>query len=65
MKDERTVQQASDITEEFVSAYIDELERNRIRVHYVWPLSARLDEHQARMRKHAAKIAKTTESTAD
>lgn len=62
---ERGVQSASDVTEDFLNYYIDELENNRIRVHYVWPLSSRFDEHQARMRKHAAKIAKTTESTAD
>lgn len=63
---ERGVQSASDITEDFLNYYIDELENNRIRVHYVWPLSARLDEHQVRMRKHTAKIASSqTETTAD
>ena len=62
---ERSVQSASDITEDFLNCYIDELERNRIRVHYVWPLSARLDEHQARMKKYAAKRASQTEATAD
>lgn len=63
---ERSIQSASDVTEDFLSYYIDALERNKIRVHYVWPLSARLDEHRTRMRKHAAKIASSqTETTVD
>ena len=66
IQEERGVQSVSDVTEDFLNYYIDELERNRIRVHYVWPLSSRLDEHQARMRKKKKKIASSkTETTAD
>ena len=56
-----------DIDDNFVDTYIDCLEFLKIRIHYVWPLSSRLDEHQTRMRKHAAKIVavETAESTAD
>lgn len=66
IKEKKNIQSAADITEDFLNYYIDELERNRIRVHYVWPLSARLDEHQARIKKYTAKgVASEVGITAD
>lgn len=56
-----------DIDDSFLDTYIDCLELLKIRVHYVWPLSSRLDEHKARMKKHAAKkaAAEAPKTTAD
>lgn len=58
---------ADDIDDNFLDTYIDCLEFLKIRVHYVWPLSSRLDEHRARMEKHAAKVAaaEAAKATAD
>lgn len=58
---------ADDIDDNFLDTYIDCLEFLKIRVHYVWPLSSRLDEHRVRMKKNAAKkaAAEATETTAD
>lgn len=64
LKQEKGVQTSADITEQFLDAYIDALETNRIRVHYTWPLSVRLDEHQKMIQKSAAVLAKP-KSTAD
>lgn len=58
---------ADDIDDNFLDTYIDCLEFLKIRVHYVWPLSSRLDEHRVRMKKHAAKVAaaEAAKATAD
>lgn len=55
---------AADIDREFIDTYIDILEFLKIRVHYSWPLSVRLDEHQKMVQKSAAVLAKP-KSTAD
>lgn len=64
LKQEKAVQKSADITEKFLDAYIDALEANKIRVHYAWPLSVRLDEHQKMIQKSAIPLTKP-KSTAD
>ena len=51
LKKEKDIKNASDVDEDFVTEYIDRLDRHKIRIHYVWPLSARLDEHKAYIKK--------------
>lgn len=55
---------AADIDKEFIDTYIDILEFLKIRVHYTWPLSVRLDEHQKMIQKSAIRLVKP-KSTAD
>ncbi len=55
---------ATDIDKEFIDTYIDILELLKIRVHYVWPLSVRLDEHQKMIKKSVARVAESA-STVD
>jgi len=51
LKIEKKIKNASDIDIDFVTEYIKRLDTHKIRVHYVWPLSARLNEHKKYIRK--------------